>query len=120
MAATSGEPEITTVSHESWLLKYLSDPVKAAEYLDGAAEDGDPKYMLKALRRVVRAQGGIGRLAKATKLSRTTLYKTLSPAGNPGINTLDAILGVYDLRISFQPVVSEKRGRYRAKPRKKP
>lgn len=109
---------MTTVSHESWLLKFLSDPANAAGYLDAAAEDDDPKYMLEALRRVVRAQGGIGRLAKATKLSRTTLYKTLSPAGNPGVHTLDAILGVYDLRIGFHSTVGEKRGRYKA--RKKP
>ncbi|TBR20929.1 transcriptional regulator, partial [bacterium] len=42
---------MTTVSHESWLLKFLSDPVNAAGYLDAAAEDDDPRYMLEALRR---------------------------------------------------------------------
>lgn len=74
--------------------------------------------MLRALRMVVDAHGGIGALAKKTKLSRTTLYKTLSPAGNPGIDTFEAILGVYNLRLAFQPVVAERRGRYWAKRKK--
>lgn len=74
--------------------------------------------MMRALRMVVDAHGGIGALAKKTNLSRTTLYKTLSPAGNPGIDTFEAILGVYNLRIAFRPVVAEKRGRYWAKRRK--
>lgn len=105
----------TTVPYEEGMLEYLSDPAEAAAYLDAVAADNDPKYMLKALRRVVKAQGGIGRLAKKTNLSRTTLYKTLSSSGNPGINTLDAILGVYDLRIGFHSTAGEKRGRYKAR-----
>lgn len=113
------EEDLKVRPWEDFLVEHLrDDPKFAAYYLDGAAESGDARYLLRALRHVVDAQGGIGRLARKTKLSRTTLYKTLSPAGNPGIDTLDAILGVYDLRIAFQPVVAEKRGKYRAKRKK--
>ena len=65
------------------------------------AEDGELKFLLKAIRNVVEAQGGIGALAKKTKLARTTLYKTLSEDGNPEVSTLDAILRVYGIRIGF-------------------
>ncbi len=78
-------------------MKYLINPVNAASYLNAFAEDGETKFLLKALRNVVEAQGGIGELAKKTKLSRTTLYKTLSPTGNPEVETMECILAVYGL-----------------------
>lgn len=101
---------ISTVSHHEWLIKSLADPVEAAAYLNACAEDGDLKFLLKALRDVVEAQGGVGALAKKTKLSRTTLYKTLSSAGNPVVGTLDAILAVYGIRIGFFAVAPDRAG----------
>ena len=101
---------ITTVSHHEWMIKRLADPVEAAAYLNACAEDNDIKFLLKALRNVVEAQGGIGALAKKTKLSRTTLYKTLSSSGNPAVGTLDAILAVYGIRIGFFAVAPARAG----------
>ena len=100
-----------TVSHHDYLMKHLTAPAEAAAYLNTVAEDGDLKFLLKSLRNVVEAQGGVGVLAKKTKLSRTTLYKTLSLTGNPGVNTLNAILAVYGIRIGFFPVMHEAAGR---------
>lgn len=94
-----------TVSHRDFLRKHLSSPTEAAAYLNAVAEDGEIKHLLKALRNIVGAQGGIGELAKKTKLSRTTLYKTLSATGNPEVSTMDAILAVYGIRIGFFAVV---------------
>ena len=93
------------VRHHDYLMKHLTDPAEAAAYLNAVAEDGDIKALLKALRNVVEAQGGVGGLAKRTKLSRTTLYKTLSSTGNPEVGTLDAILAVYGIRIGFFPIL---------------
>ena len=103
-----------TVPHHDYLMKRLTDAAEASAYLNAVASDGDIKFLLKAVRDVVEAQGGIGELAKKTKLSRTSLYKTLSPAGNPEVGTLDAILAVYGIRIGFFPVVREGAGRLRA------
>jgi probable addiction module antidote protein len=91
------------VRHRDYLMKHLSDPVEAAAYLNAVAEDDDIKFLLKGLRKVVEAQGGVGELAKKTKLARTTLYKTLSAEGNPEVNTLGVILRVYGIRIGFFP-----------------
>ncbi len=90
-----------TISHQKYLKKALAEPAEAAAYLNAAVEEGDIKFLLVAIRNIVRARGGVGALAKATKMSRTSLYKTLSPAGNPEVTTLDAILAVYGIRIGF-------------------
>ena len=96
-----------TVSHHDWLVKHLAaNPAEAAAFLNSAAEDGEIKYLLMALRDVVESQGGVGALARKTGLSRTTLYKTLSSTGNPEVATLGAILAVYGIRIGFFTVAA--------------
>ena len=95
------------VSHHKYLMNHLADPAEAAAYLDSVAKDGEIQPLLKALRNVVEAQGGVGQLAKKTKLSRTTLYKTLSSKGNPAISTLNSILAVYNIRMSFSSIPQE-------------
>lgn len=98
--------KITTVSHDSYMKKVLVNREEAAAYINAAAEDGELKYLLIAIRRVVGANGGMSALAKATKMSRTTLYKTLSAAGHPEVATLQAILAVYGIRLAFLPIES--------------
>ena len=93
--------KITTVSHDSYMKKVLANREEAAAYINAAAEGGELKFLLVAIRRVVGANGGMGALAKATGHSRTTLYKTLSPTGNPEVATLEAILAVYGIRMGF-------------------
>ena len=101
------------VSHHKYLINHLADPVEAAAYLNSVAEDGEIQPLLKALRNVVEAQGGIGELAKKTKLSRTTLYKTLSSKGNPAISTLNSILAVYGIRMKFASIAPEESSHHR-------
>lgn len=90
-----------TITHKKYLQKALAEAAEMAAYLNAAVEEGDMKLLLVAIRNVVRAQGGVGTLAKAVKMSRTSLYKTLSPAGNPEVSTLETILAVYNIRIGF-------------------
>ena len=97
-----------TVSHHDYLMKHLAHPAEAAAYLNAVAEGSGVRDLLKAVRNVVEAQGGVGVLAKKTKLSRTTLYKTLSSSGNPAVSTLEGILAVYGLRIGFFPRVASR------------
>jgi len=40
-------------------------------------------------------------------MSRTSLYKALSDKGNPEINTLEAILKVFGIRLNFVMVDSQ-------------
>jgi len=93
-----------TVSHASFMRKYLAGSEEAVAYLNSVLEDGDIPFLLKAIRTVAGAQGGMGKLAKAVGMSRTSLYKALSPTGNPGIHTLERILAVYGVRLGFFPI----------------
>lgn len=90
----------TTVKHDDWLLSKLKDADFAADYLNAASEDDDPKTYLSALRKVVDARCGMASVAEQTKLSRETLYRTISARGNPTMKTLTAVLKATGLRIA--------------------
>ena len=88
----------------------MSEPKAAAAYLKLALQeyeqDGDAAGLLVALRTVVDAKGGIGALAKATGLSRQTLYRTLAGQHSPRLDTLSAILHFCGLSLSLKPSTS--------------
>jgi DNA-binding phage protein len=48
-----------TAQHDNWLCGQLKDAEFAAEFLNAASEDYDPKTYLTALRKVVEARGGM-------------------------------------------------------------
>ena len=79
-------------SYHEMLIKRLKNPALQAAYLNVVLEEGDRKMLLKALRNVAEANGGMRRLAEKTKLSRENLYRTLSENGNPELSSLDQII----------------------------
>jgi probable addiction module antidote protein len=81
-----------TRSYKDDLLKALTDPVEAREYLNAALEDENPEIFLLALRDVVEANTSMSELAKATNRNRESLYKSLSEKGNPQLNSVRSIL----------------------------
>jgi len=87
------------ISHDSWLNVQLQNAEFAAEFLNAASEDEDPKTYLTALRKVVEARGGMTAVAEKAALSRETLYRTLSVRGNPTIKTLHAVLKATGLKL---------------------
>ena len=91
-----------SVDHVAWIAQKLQNPEFAAEYLNAASEDEDPRVYLTALRQVVEARGGIKGIAEKTHLSKETLYRTLSARGNPTIKTLTAVLRATGLKMSVR------------------
>ncbi len=67
--------------------EYLKTPEQMAAYLEAALEEGDPRYIAKALGNIARARG-MSQLAKDTGLTREALYTSLSESGNPTLTTL--------------------------------
>ena len=81
---------------KEYLMERLQDPEEARGYLEVAIEeyeeDGDHAAFLLALRDVVDAQGGVGKLAEETGLNRQHLYRALSDSGNPQFETVARIV----------------------------
>jgi probable addiction module antidote protein len=69
----------------------------AMESLDNPEERGGG---LLALRAVAEAYGGLGAVAAQAGISRESLYRALSPKGNPTLKTLIAVLKTVGLRLS--------------------
>ena len=57
---------------------------------------------LLALRTVAEAYGGLAVVAAEAGISRESLYRTLSPKGNPTLKTLLAVLKTVGLRLSVE------------------
>ena len=83
---------------------FRKDPEFAAEYLNAILEDGDQQELLTALRYLAAAFGGVPYLAEQAELNATTLYRTLSPRGNPELKSLLALLKALGLRLAVQPL----------------
>ncbi len=85
---------------------YRSDPALALDVINGILEDGDQAELLTVLRQLAQAFGGMQAVAEHAHLNPTQLYRTLSPKGNPALNSLTAILKAMGLRLSVQPLAS--------------
>jgi probable addiction module antidote protein len=79
--------------------KYLSTPEAIGAYLEDIFETEDPLLIAHALGTVARAKG-MTEVARKTGLSRESLYKALSPEGNPEFATILKVMSALDLKIS--------------------
>ena len=92
-------------SHEEATVEsFRKDPVFAAEYLNSILEDGDQEELMIALRRMSKAFGGVQSLAGKAKLNANTLYRTLSPKGNPELKSLRAVLRAMGMQLTVRPL----------------
>jgi len=97
-------------NYRDFVIETMKEPGEAAEYLSASLEeysaDGNLEAFLTAVRSVAEAQGGIVEIAKRAELSRRTIDRTLSTAGNPRIKTLRSILNSLGFRLAIEPVLS--------------
>ncbi len=91
------------IQHDDWLYQQLQDTTFAAEYLNAASEDDDPRTYLAALRKVAEARGGMAQVAQNAGVSRETLDRMLSTRGNPTLKTLSAVLKAIGLKMVVFP-----------------
>ena len=92
-----------SISHESAMIRELrDDPEFAAEYLKAAMEETDePKVLLIAPRQIAQARG-VAKVAKAARIKRESLYRALSPRGNPRLTTLMAVTKAMGLTLTVE------------------
>ena len=78
--------------------EHLETEEDMAAYLEAALEEGDPSLVAAALGDIARAKG-MTQIARETGLGRESLYKALSPEGNPELATLLKVVRALGLRL---------------------
>ncbi len=97
--------KVPTRGHEKATIEsFRNNPKFAAAYLNAVLDDGDQQELMLALRRLSEAHGGVMQIAAETKLNSTTLYRTLSPKGNPELRSFTALLKAMGMRLSVKSV----------------
>jgi probable addiction module antidote protein len=82
--------------------EYLETTEDMAAYLEAALEDGDPTAVVKALGTIARARG-MTQISRDTGLGRESLYKALSPEGNPEFATVMKVVRALGLKLRAEP-----------------
>jgi len=77
-----------------------------AAYLEAALEEGDPALVAAALGDIARAKG-ITHVAREAGLGRESLYKALSPSGNPEFATILKVVAALGLQLHATPAVEK-------------
>jgi probable addiction module antidote protein len=91
----------------------FADEIKTKEDVAGtleavielAIQEDDPEYLLKAIGDIARSKG-MAQLARELNLDRSSLYKSLSPAGNPSFFTIAKVMDNLGFQLSVKQKVS--------------
>ena len=110
---------IAGVSHEERSIEELREDREYAiallqismESLDNPQERGGA---LLSIRAVAEAYGGLGAVAAQAGISRESLYRSLSPKGNPTLKTLIAVIKALGLRLTVTEAQNEQANQAKA------
>ena len=92
------------LEHEEGVIEsFRKNPELSAAYLNAVLKDGGQKELMVAMRRMAEAFGGVSELAKKTNLHAKTLYRTLSPQGNPELKSLTRMLEAMGMQLAVKP-----------------
>jgi len=82
--------------------EHLDTEEDMAAYLEAALEEGDSNLIAAALGDIARAKG-MSQVARDAGLGRESLYKALSPAGNPEFATILKVVAALGLKLHAAP-----------------
>lgn len=84
--------------------EHLRTPAEMAAYLEACFEEanGDAAFIAKALGDIARSRG-MTKVARATGLSRESLYKALSGDRSPGFDTILKVVDALGLKLHAEP-----------------
>jgi probable addiction module antidote protein len=92
-----------TIKTHPWdIIEHLKTEEEMAAYLEAALEEGDPALVVAALGDIARAKG-MTQIAREAGLGRESLYKALSPSGNPEFATILKVVDALGLRLHVEP-----------------
>ena len=82
--------------------EHLETEEDMAAYLEATLEEGDPALFTAALGDIARAKG-MTEISRLTGLGRESLYKALSPDGNPEFATVLKVVRSLGLKLHAAP-----------------
>jgi len=92
------------LNNDETIARIRNDSRYAETYLrkafEGLDNDNGERVFLIALRHVVEARGGMALISEKTGLSRESLYRALSPKGNPTLKTMKKVVHATGLSFS--------------------
>ena len=80
------------------MVEHLETEEDITAYLEAVLDDGDPALVSAALGDIARARG-MTEIAREAGLGRESLYKALSPEGNPEFATVMKVLRALGLSL---------------------
>ncbi len=90
---------MTKTNTRPWdVAEHLETDEDMAAYLEATLEEGDPALITAALGDIARAKG-MTQIARETGLGRESLYKALSPDGNPEFATVLKVVRALGLKL---------------------
>ncbi|HEX2644868.1 MAG TPA: addiction module antidote protein [Thermoanaerobaculia bacterium] len=89
-------PKTTTTPWDP--AEHLKTEDDMAAYLEAALEEGDAALVAAALGDIARAKG-MTQVAREAGLGRESLYKALSPSGNPELSTILRVISALGLQL---------------------
>lgn len=84
------------------VVEHLETEEDMAAYLEAALDDGNPQLVAAALGDIARAKG-MSDVAREAGLGRESLYKALSPEGNPELATVLKVVRALGLQLHAAP-----------------
>jgi len=69
--------------------------------IEAALEENDTEFLLEVLGDIARSKG-MAQIAKDLNLARESLYRSLSPEGNPSFNTVAKVLDNLGFQLSIK------------------
>lgn len=78
--------------------EYLKTEKDMSAYFEAALEEGDPALVVQALGTIAKARG-MTEIAHKTGLRRESLYKALSPDGNPEFATVMKVVRALGIKL---------------------
>ena len=93
---------------DAFMVEQLAEPEDVSGYLDAVTEEyhihGNLATIQLALQYVVKAQGGISKLAQKIDIEPCLLSEVLDSTKTPKIDTLSTVLNAFGCQLSIAPV----------------
>ncbi|AEF85647.1 probable addiction module antidote protein [Treponema primitia ZAS-2] len=80
---------------------HINSKEEVIAYLEAALEENDMELLLSTLGDIARSKG-MTQIANDLNLSRESLYRSLSPDGNPSFSTVMKVLNTLGFHLSLK------------------